>query len=179
MKVLDRLPISKEDALTLVGSESVRLKKYEIIVWLSLTSEKKVSWDAPVQRFPAILDTGHTHNLAIQSRHLAHWGGLEPDHERRIGHIRHENLRLPLYHVNVWLHRNKPGTLTVSMEEPLLLELQHGIAVYPVGVKYPRLPLLGLRALLSNNLHLVIDGEHASVTMRTPDWRTRAATWLS
>ena len=41
------------------------------------------------------------------------------------------------------------------------------------------LPLLGLRAILSNNLHVAIDGERASVTVRTPDWRTRLLSWLA
>lgn len=51
--------------------------------------------------------------------------------------------------------------------------LPRGIAVYPNGENYPRLPLLGLRAILSNNLHLAIDGEGKSVNLRTPDWKSR------
>jgi hypothetical protein len=50
--------------------------------------------------------------------------------------------------------------------------------VYPDGEHYPRLPLLGMRAILSNRLHLTIDGARTSVTLRTPDWRTRLHSWL-
>ena len=44
---------------------------------------------------------------------------------------------------------------------------------------YPRLPLVGLRAILSNRVHLAVDGERQQVTLRTPDWRTRLLRWLS
>ncbi len=37
MKILNRLPISAVDKQAVVGSESVRLKKDEIIVWVSVT----------------------------------------------------------------------------------------------------------------------------------------------
>jgi hypothetical protein len=79
---------------------------------------------------------------------------------------------------NIWLHSNERGEMAVSGNEPIFLEVLNGIAVYPDGAEYPRLPLLGLRAILSNRLHLVIDGERTSVTLRTPDWRTRILSWL-
>ena len=69
--------------------------------------------------------------------------------------------------------------MAVLSGEPIFLELVNGIAVYPDADRYPRLPLLGLRAVLSNRLHLSIDGEHASLSIRTPDWRTRLGAWLT
>jgi hypothetical protein len=68
--------------------------------------------------------------------------------------------------------------MTVAANQFRLI-VPRGIAVYPDGVLYPRLPLLGLRAHLSNHLHLTIDGERAAVTLRTPDWRTRLLRWLA
>jgi hypothetical protein len=172
MKILDRLPIPNSDALAFVRNESVRIKKSEIIVWVGLTSIETPRRNPPATRFPAILDTGHTHNLAIQTSHLKRWAGIDPNTLRQIGNIRHGDVRLPLHVANVWLHRNESGKSTV-LEEPHCLTLSRGIAVYPDSANYPRLPLLGLRALLSNELHLIVDGQHASVTLRTPDWRTR------
>jgi hypothetical protein len=87
--------------------------------------------------------------------------------------------RIPLNAANVWLHRNQRGTNNVSSDEPFFLKLVYGIAVYPEERQYPRLPLVGMRAILSNNIHLTVDGEHTSVTLRTPDWRTRLLAWLA
>ena len=98
---------------------------------------------------------------------------------RALGHIRHNDNRIPLFAANVWLYRNQPGTTDFSLAEPVMLTLLHGIAVHPSGARYPRLPLLGLRAILSNNLYLAIDGQRKSVTLRTPDWRTRLLAWLA
>jgi hypothetical protein len=90
----------------------------------------------------------------------------------------HAGQRIPLCSARVWLHHNEPGERTVaSSQYPLILP--RGIAIYPDGENYPRLPLLGLRAILSNNLHLAIDGENNSVNLRTPDWRTRVLRWLA
>ena len=177
MKILDRLPIPTEDSLVFVGSESVLLKKHEIIVWLSLTYEKSVEWNPAAIRFPAILDTGHTHNFAIQHQHLIRWVGIQPEQMRRLGHIRHAGVRMPLVAANVWMHQNESGKED-DRQKPVSLAALAGIAVYPDMANYPRLPLLGLRAILSNQLHLTVDGKHASVTLITPDWRTRAISWL-
>jgi hypothetical protein len=178
MKILDRLPIPTTETLTFVREEGVRLKEAEIIVWVSLTATQTAEWNPATPRFPAILDTGHTHNFAIQEQHLWRWAGIRPEMLRSLGHIRHAGQRIPLHAVGLWLHHNEPGKMTVASNR-LLLVLPRGLAVYPDSAKYPRLPLLGLRALLSNNLYLTINGEHKSVNLRTPDWRTWLLRWLA
>jgi hypothetical protein len=40
------------------------------------------------------------------------------------------------------------------------------------------LPVLGLRALAVNKLHLLVDSECQLVHLRTPDWRTKLLRWL-
>ena len=46
-----------------------------------------------------------------------------------------------------------------------------GIAIYPSDdADYPRLPLLGLRAILKNNLKLIIDGQRKHASLRSPLW---------
>jgi hypothetical protein len=177
MKILDRLPIPSTDTLAFVGPEHVRLKEAEIIVWVSLGIARKLVWNPGTPRFPAILDTGHTHNFAIQQQHLIRWAGLRPDALAPLGQIRHGGRRIPLHAAELWLHQNEPGKFTMVSKQ-VQLEIPRGIAVFPDGAKYPRLPLLGLRALLSNNLHLVVDGERQTVNLRTPDWRTRLLQWL-
>ena len=44
-------------------------------------------------------------------------------------------------------------------------------AVYPDdGSNYPRLPLLGLRAIIKNHLKLVIDGKRNCVSLSSSMW---------
>jgi hypothetical protein len=54
---------------------------------------------------------------------------------------------------------------------PFPLQLPEGIAVYPSDESnYPRLPLLGLRAIIKNELKVVIDGKRQHVSLRSPRW---------
>jgi hypothetical protein len=179
MKILDRLPIPQADTHVSVGAEVVRLKKHQIIVWVSLTIESAALWRPSALRFPAIVDTGHTHNFAIQNKHIVRWAGIDSERIRPIGLVRHAGNRIPLHAVRVWLYRNQRGTSAVANDEPLYLNLPDGIAIFPDSREYPRLPLLGLRAILGNNLHLTVDGAQASANLRTSDWRTRFLSWLA
>jgi hypothetical protein len=180
-KILDHLPIPTKEEMDFVGPEQVRIKECEIITWVSLSVKGILKLDPTAPRFPAILDTGHTHNFSIQEQHLTRWAGIPPEDLRLLGHIRQAGRRLPLYAVNVWLHPNVPhGRKLLPDGRAQLLELPRGIAVYPrTDEDFPRLPLLGLRALLSNKLHLTVDGANQWVNLRTEDWRTRLLRLLS
>lgn len=49
--------------------------------------------------------------------------------------------------------------------------MTQGILVFEEGSPdAPRLPLLGLRAIVANRLRLVIDGRRGVVTLRPPGW---------
>jgi hypothetical protein len=178
--ILVRLPIPMRDEVAFVGEEHVRLKEAEIIVWVSVAEKRAgIEPNPNVPRFPAILDTGHTHNFSIQEQHLIRWAGIRPESLPTLGNIRQAGKRIPLHAANVWLHSNQPGRREVAASRPpLLLELPRGIAVYADTEKYPRLPLLGLRAIISNRLHLAIDGEQSTVNLRTADWWTWLIRWL-
>ncbi len=54
-----------------------------------------------------------------------------------------------------------------AADPPFCLEL-NGIAMFPAVLgNLPRLPLLGLRALVMNRLHLSVDGDALNVTLAT------------
>jgi hypothetical protein len=57
MKILARLPIDEEPALIEVRGEVYQVWRNQAIVWVSL--------DEALAPFPAILDTGHSHNLSM------------------------------------------------------------------------------------------------------------------
>lgn len=99
---------------------------------------------------------------------------------RLLGHVRQGGRRLPLHAANLWLYRNTRGERDRIQEEPSqLLEIDRGIAVYPDEAKFPRLPLIGMRTVRDNRLHVVIDGERQWLSLRTPDLHTKVLRWLS
>jgi len=176
--ILRHLPFREEADEVSCGLERVPIKPYQIIVWVSLTARPVVELPPTAPRLLALLDTGHNHNFSLQDRHLAQWAGLDAALPR-VGRIREGGRDLPLHAANVWLHPNLRGKRDAfSGAPPLLLPLDQGIAVYPGGSSFPRLPLLGLRALVRNKLHVALDPERRVVHLRTSDWRARLAQWL-
>src|SRR5438874_630498 len=66
MKILERLPIYDEPTLIDVQGEVYQIWKNQAILWVSFAES--------LTPFPAILDTGHSHNLSIARRHVNLWG---------------------------------------------------------------------------------------------------------
>jgi hypothetical protein len=58
MKIINRLPIGEEPRTVMVESEPVLIRRYQIAIWVRLRERS----------FPAVLDTGHTHNFALEGR---------------------------------------------------------------------------------------------------------------
>src|SRR5262249_29683403 len=75
----------------------------------------------------------------------------------------HEGRKYDLCEANLWLHRAPyAGPRTPPARSPLLLENSRRVRVMaPTGKPNPRLPLLGLTALIQNNLQVLIDGENS------------------
>ncbi|MCY2987754.1 MAG: hypothetical protein NTY19_07810 [Planctomycetota bacterium] len=167
--ILRQFPFSNQVSTMQVGHETLRVRDHQIIVWVSITVWQSVEWDPQTPRFPAILDTGHTHNFSIQEQHLVRWAGMRPSLLQVLGQLREQDRRVPLYGANVWLHSNRPGERdSFNDEPPFRLELPRGVAIYPdTSANFPRLPLLGLRAIAENGLRLIIDGRNRRVSLRT------------
>src|SRR5262249_32859866 len=143
MQVLRRLPF-RDVPYTVAGSgEDVPIRPYQVVVWVSLGVGGALEKDA--RRFPAVIDTGHSHNFSILENQLLTWAGLRPDSLGDLGSILVNRQEVPLRAADLWVHRNRPGTAEL-LPRPFRLEVPQGIAVYPGGVPgAPRLPLLGLR----------------------------------
>ena len=172
MKIVDRLPYFSDPTFVRAPGESVRVKPYQIIVYVSVSLQALLEWDPRTPSFPAILDTGNNHNFSIRHEQLRRWAGLQPEALPIIGVMRERQQRIPLHSAAVWLHRNLPGERALKDQEPHPLKLEEGIAIYPDDIG-PRLPILGLRALTQNQISTAIDPERTRVDLRTPDWRTR------
>jgi hypothetical protein len=166
--ILRRLPFSEREDIAFVRGERIRVKAYQIIIWVSLSSRRAITWQPGTLSFPAIVDPGHNHNFSIQEEHLIRWAGLRPDALPILDRIRQGGRRIPLQVVDLWIHYNEPGQRDrLANRTPYRLKLLTGVAVYPSGAGFPPLPLLGLRALATNNLILTIDGKRRQVNLRT------------
>jgi hypothetical protein len=150
MKILSRLPLSETHFHLAVPDGVAEVKPFHIAVMVSLSARSVLELDPGAPRFPAVLDTGHNHTFAIRREHLVNWSRMAGT-ER--GRIRVGGERMPLVAASVWIHPNLPGTAEVADRPAFQLELKEGIAVYPPDVANPaRLPILGLRALVRNDL---------------------------
>jgi len=168
--ILRSLPYFDARTVVVVRNQEVSIKPHQIIVWVSLTESEQRESTTGTPRFPAVLDTGFSHNFGIREEHLIRWAGMQPGYLRKIGVVRVNNVTASLHGAHVWLHRNQPGKRDESGNEPpFSMELNQGIVVYPArALNAPRLPVLGLRGLKWARLHLSIDSEHRRVWLRTP-----------
>jgi hypothetical protein len=169
MKILDRLPFldTRSDVWTPERLETV--KPYQIVVTVSLAMRERLEPDPGLPRFPAILDTGHNHNFAIREQQLRSWAQITPSESRH--YIAVQGRRIPLINAGFWLFPNEPGQSAVSGRLPRRLAMPEGIAIFPEDLpNQARLPILGLRALVINDLKLIIDGKRREVTLKTPGW---------
>jgi hypothetical protein len=162
--ILRQLPFQDAATVLNVMGEQVVIRPYQIAVWVGLSLDS--TWPKNGSIFPAILDTGHNHNFSISERLLHQWAGLSLDQLPPLGTILVNKQEVPLLKSAVWIHRNKPKSAEL-LPHPFALELPHGIAVYPEGTPAPRLPLIGLRGLVTNQLQLMVDGSRRVVSLRT------------
>ena len=98
MKIIDRLPFADRPHLVTVRGEAVDVYRNQIIVWISI--------DDVLRPMPAILDTGHGHNLSIGEAQLKRWSGATL---KRIGELEIGHQRVVQYAATVRVHRNVPG----------------------------------------------------------------------
>ena len=105
-----RLPFHENADEVAVGLERVRIRPYQIIVWVSLSAKSVLELPPHAPRFPAILDTGHNHNFSIRHQHLVNWASIDPAGAPVRGAVREGGRRAPLYRLNAWLHPNQAGS---------------------------------------------------------------------
>jgi hypothetical protein len=170
--LLHKLPFFDIPTTAAVFGQPVRVKRDQIILWISVSLKGGDTLPSHTSRFPVVLDTGASFNFAIREEQLNRWAGFDLGALPRLGRIRVSGQEVPLLAANVWVHRNRPGERDTFLDvPPYQLELDGGIAVYPRGMpNTPRLPILGLRALRRAKLFLAIDCQKGRVSLRT-SWR--------
>jgi hypothetical protein len=146
-----------------VAGQRVEVRPYQIILWVSLRTGAAVS-----PPFPAILDIGHSLNFSIREEQLRDWAGIVPSALREIGRTTLNNRPVFLSRADVGLHRNlKRQRDELLAAPPVTLVLPEGIVIHPRDdLLSPRLPLVGLRALVHNQLKAIIDGRNLLVSIK-------------
>jgi hypothetical protein len=168
--VLRKLPFFDEFTSIDVHGRAYRVFPYQLVVWVSISPVGVSELDPRTPRFPAVIDTGFTDNFLIHRRQLREFAGLEADVlPRWRDDLRAPGRRIPIRVANLWLHPNRPSERdSIADRAPVLLELHRGIGVSVDADEYPRLPLLGARALRRSSLRLSIDDWKCHMSLATP-----------
>ena len=176
--ILRKLPYFDNDTFVTFprASGPLLVRGSQVIVWVALTRITDFN-PSTSYRFPAILDTGFSHNFAIGARQLFDWAGLEATVLPHVGSATismpglaaSTPLKVSRHEATVWLYRNEPAQREpLVSESPFDLQIDGGVIVYPRGFPAPRLPLLGLRGLQRSKLRLLINSDARHVSIRSP-----------
>ena len=168
--ILRSLPYFDTGTVIVVRNREEPVRPQQIVVWVSLAERGQREFPRGTPRFPAVLDTGFSHNFGIREEHLIRWAGIQPGYFERIGDVHVNDIAASRHDADIWVHRNQPRRRDEMADAPpFCLELSQGIVIYPPGSpNAPRLPVLGPRGLKWTGLHLSIDSEHLRVRLRTP-----------
>ena len=166
--IIRDLPYFEKETSVTVRGRDYPVLSHQIVLWVSVSHKGLDTLDASTPRFPAVLDTGFTHNFLIQPEQLKSWAGLMPEHLKQLGQFRAYGELVPLHAASVWLHPNASGERDqFSGAPPFRVELDLGIGICASGMqRAPRLPLLGLRGLDRADLEVLM--RHRRLTLRTP-----------
>src|SRR5882672_8391737 len=104
MRIL-RTTYSDQPSTVECQGETVEVRATQIIVSVSLKLGRV---------FPAILDTGHTHNFSINEKQLREWAGLRVEDMEILGHIWVLKQRVPVATSDFWLHGKTPYRLEMK-----------------------------------------------------------------
>lgn len=162
--IVNRCPFFKTETQVAIPGGSVVVRPYQIVVWISLRVRQGMS-----RPFPVVFDTGHTHNLSLRTEQLEQWAGINSADVQRIGSARVNQRPVALVRATVLLHRNLRGARDDLRGDPWPLEITEGIALHERGDPFaPRLPILGLRAIVKANLRAVVDGAKFQLSIGKP-----------
>jgi hypothetical protein len=173
MKIIDRLPIPDKRTSLQFQNRYTTIHRNQILVWVSVHLSGALEPEVDRPKFPALMDTGNNFDFSMQDRQLREWAGIEPGLLVGLGDIEINGKVVTCRRATVWLYPNVPGSLeAASGTPPLELTMPRGIAVYgqndiPAG---PRLPLLGLPALLNNDLDLWLDPQQRQISVQQHGW---------
>lgn len=143
-----------------VPASTVDLRPPQLVVGISLTLPEEEDFPEGVNIFPALIDTAYNRTLEIDEQHLVQWAGFHKDWLISLEKNRHLRGRAyGIFDANIWLHRLPYLKLRRPLaRSPRLLECHQIRVMEPIGDPSPRLPIVGLDALVTDGLRLSVDG---------------------
>jgi hypothetical protein len=161
--IIRNCPFFDRTTTVTVNGDQITILPYQIILWVAVRSGGVTS-----RTFPAIVDTGNSFSFSIREEQLESWAGIHADSLPRAGTIEINNRKQIVRVADLALLRNIPNQRDM-FRGFFELALPRGIAVYARNEPTaPRLPLLGLRALVHNRLAVKIDGRRMRVKISRP-----------
>jgi hypothetical protein len=174
MKIIDRLPIPEKRGSLQFNNRYTTINRDQIVVWVSVHLSGALEPEVNTPKFPALLDTGNNFDFSLQDRHLREWAGIDHRVLFAVGESQIDGQVVKRLGAALWLYPNGPGQQEVANgKPPLRLKMARGIAVYPPDADPPgpRLPLLGLPALLNNDLDFWLDPQRRQISIQQRGWR--------
>jgi hypothetical protein len=156
------------------------LKSRQIVVGISISDDSEPYFREDLPIIPAILDTGFNKTFSIhqffleQSAHIAK-DYLAVDNPADGSETTYQDHPYDTCYATLWLHRSPfaPNATRTPARRPLRLGKSNRIFVFKykqnqnhrnvnIDDIYPRMPLLGMQALMANKLRHFVDGERSS-----------------
>ena len=165
--LLHRVPLMTTERTVRPGGVPVVLRGYQPVAWVRL-----VPWGGrPGPRavpFPAVLDTGHNHSFLIPSSLFEAWTGESPDGLITYRVVPANGVSVGCYGFNVEVFGMRAGEPTERVVGRL--ETDRGVAIIPPEHegRFPRLPVIGVRALCASRVTLTVDGDGRTYTLKAP-----------
>ncbi len=149
--------------------DEIDVRPWQIILWVSVSRPGLTELPPSYPCFPTVLDIGLNESFVITKEQLAEWVGLEAEDFDPLHELRLYGNRVRARDADLWIHRNLPFSREQLLDvPPFHVEIDAGILVSPLPNR-PRLPLLGLRAIESARLQLLVDGARQLVSIRSSD----------
>lgn len=162
--IVNRCPFFEKETHVTVPHGTIVVRPYQMVLWVCLRVREIDS-----RPFPAVFDTGHSHNFSLRTEHLEEWAGVKTADVQRIGAAMVNERPVALVRATLLLHRNVRCSRDELRGEPWPLEITEGVALHERGDPFaPRLPVLGLRAIVKAGLRTVTDGAKCQLSVGKP-----------
>jgi hypothetical protein len=167
--IIRGMPLADGSDLILDG-RSYCPRRRRPVVSVSIAEKGATGHDPRLAAIPAVIDTGFNGGFALRLEQLAKWAGYDARSLKTLGLKNSTRGLIEYVEANIWLYRNVPGSRATLRDHPLLLDVYGGIQVFlppPPGSvdARPDEPIVGMRALITNQLELRVDGSRRQFSL--------------
>jgi hypothetical protein len=165
---LTRIPLVPAEQTLTPGGVRITLRLYQPVIWIRL-----VPWvgsaHPEAMTFPAVLDTGNNHSFLMPATLFAGWTRLDPSALKTRHTVRANGVELSCHGLNIDVYRMRNGNPTSRVAGRL--QTDRGVVLVPERHEhlFPRLPVIGVRALCASRATFTVDGQRKAFSLRGPE----------